>query len=83
VAAIKAHVRGDEASAHDLLSRAYERVGLPLPNGGFLDQLLGLVLGVPTIDPSTAVFACRLRELILQSFRVENQQVCGVEVRTQ
>jgi predicted nucleotidyltransferase len=74
VAAIKAHLRGDESGAHDLLSRAFERVGLSLPNGGLQDRLLALTQGVPAIDPTTAGFAGRIQQLILEILVQKNSE---------
>jgi len=68
VVAVKACLRADETSAQDLLSRAFERVGLPLPAGRLQDRLLALVVGVTPMDPTTTGFAGRIRQLIREVF---------------
>jgi hypothetical protein len=68
VAAVKAHLRGKEASANSLLRRAFERVAAPLPSSPLPVQLLALTDTVTAIDPTTSPFAERIRQLIREVF---------------
>ncbi len=68
VAAIKAHLRGDDATAHQLLERAFQRVGLE-PNASALPAQIGqLVAEAPRRDVRMAGFAGRISALAADVF---------------
>ncbi|WP_329371857.1 hypothetical protein OG896_35140 [Streptomyces sp. NBC_00669] len=66
VAAVKALHRGDPATAHALLTRAYPRVGLPPhPTGRFPDDLAALTRAALALDPTVGAQAAALTALPL------------------
>jgi hypothetical protein len=66
VAAVKALHRGDPATAHALLTRAYPRVGLPPhPTGHFPADLTALARAATTLDPTVTAQAAALTALPL------------------
>ena len=68
VAAIRALLRGDEATAAGLVSRGFERIALPVPAGGTRDRLLKLVGDIYDADDGTAVLAAEIKALYRQAF---------------
>jgi len=69
VAAVKAHLRGQDASAFQLLARAYARVGLPSPKGNVKTQIRLLVDHVAQEDPSAIRLVSRVRSLLQEAFQ--------------
>ena len=68
VAAIRALLRGDEATAAGLVSRGFERIALPVPAGGTRDRLLKLVDDIYDADDGTALLAAEIKALYRQAF---------------
>ena len=79
IAAVKAYLRGNEASANGLLRRAFERVAVPLPSGRLPIQLLALTDTVTVIDPTTFAFAERIRQLIREVFTEARMEPTSAE----
>jgi len=63
LAAIKALLRGQEENATALLSRAFERVGLPVPSVSPHNQIPILVDAIASIDGQVESLADRINEL--------------------
>lgn len=68
VAAVKAHLRGDDARARTILLPGYMRVDLEMVDSPLLDQILGLVAGVRGIDPGIGDLAGRVEDLAIEAF---------------
>ena len=68
VAAVKAHLRGDDAEARQLLLRAYRRIGQDAPRLGERDLLLWLVGEATALEPATAAFGSRIMELVQEEW---------------
>lgn len=68
VAALKAHLRGGDELAGELLGRAYRRVGLGFPDLPPRELILRLADRVSAMDPETSDFAAEVRELTEGSF---------------
>ena len=68
IAAIKALLRGDEATAAGLVSRGFERVSLPVPEGSTDQRLLKLVDDIYEADDAVALLAAEIKELYRQAF---------------
>lgn len=64
VAAMRAHHRGDDRAALDLLRRGYERVGLEPRHERLGDQLLDFAEGIRELDPGTVLLVERIMMLI-------------------
>lgn len=69
VAAVKAHLRGQDALAFPLLARAYSRVGLPSPKANVKTQIRVLVDHVAQEDPSAIDLVSRVRSLLQDAFQ--------------
>ena len=67
VAAIKAHLRGKDEEAQQLLVRAYQRVGLDFPDLGLRELILRLADEVRVIDPKLSSLAQDVRKLVLET----------------
>lgn len=63
VAAIRALLRGDDATAAHDVSRGFEKIHIPVPVGSVADQILGLVETIYDADDSWALLAARIRDL--------------------
>jgi hypothetical protein len=63
VAAIKAHLRQNHQEAHSLLTRAYDRVGLSIPDLEMAGLVADLVDQVTRLDGRTAAFARKIKKL--------------------
>jgi hypothetical protein len=63
VAAIKAHLRQDDQEAHSLVTRAYHRVGLSIPDLELAGLVLNLVDQVTSVDRKAAAFAKKIKKL--------------------
>lgn len=68
VAAVKAHLRGKDDDAMQLLERAYERVGLDLPNLELKELILELAHSVQLMDPKLTALAERIEGLVREAF---------------
>ena len=68
IAAIKAILRGDEATAAGLVSRGFERVSLPVPEGSTDERLLKLVDDIYEADDAVALLAAEIKELYREAF---------------
>ena len=68
VAAVKAHLRGKDDDALRLLERAYERVGLELPNLELRDLILELAHGVKLKNPMLQTLTERIEGLVREAF---------------
>jgi predicted nucleotidyltransferase len=68
VAAVKAHLRGKDEQARQLLVRAYQRVGLDFPDVELRELILNLMDAVSAIDPRTSALAEDIRKLVLEAF---------------
>lgn len=68
VGAVKAHLRGNDEEAKQLVVRAYERVGLPIPQFELKELILHLSNQVQIVDPSTKAFAEKIEHLVLEVF---------------
>jgi hypothetical protein len=68
VAAVKAHLRGKDEEARQLLVRAYQRVGLDFPALELRELILKLAGEVKVMDPKTVVLAEDIRNLVLETF---------------
>jgi hypothetical protein len=68
VAAVKASLRHDEGEARMLLERAYQRVGLVMPQCQVRDLILKLATEVEHMDGQTTGFAQRLKQLVADVF---------------
>jgi hypothetical protein len=76
VAAIKAHLRGDDATARQLLERAFGRVGLE-PNASALAAQIGqLAAEIPRRDAAVAAFASRIAALAADVFGAAALRAC-------
>lgn len=64
VAAVKAHLRGRDDAAWELLGRAFRRVGLARPEGSLLDAMLLLVQQCIRLDPRLASFGGEVLALV-------------------
>ncbi len=69
VAAVKAHLRGRDDVARQLLERAYRRVGLDAPDLALRELVLGLAGEVAAMDPRMIEFAGEIGKLAEGSFR--------------
>jgi predicted nucleotidyltransferase len=68
VAAVKAHLRGKNEEARQLLVRAYRRVGLEFPNLELGALILKLADEVSTLDPKMVALAEDVRKLVVETF---------------
>ena len=68
VAAVKAHLRGKDAEARQLLVRAYGRVGLDFPNLELGELILKLADEVSVMDPKVVVLARDIGKLVPETF---------------
>lgn len=64
VAAIKAHRRGRDATAVELVHRAERRVGMHATEGGMHRQITTLVDTIARQDPTAAPLAAEIRQLL-------------------
>jgi predicted nucleotidyltransferase len=64
VAAIKWHQRGDDATARQLLVRAYERVGLPYTGLPLNDSILGLAHTIKAHEPTLTELVQEIKQLL-------------------
>ena len=67
VAAIKAHLRGDNRGAQELLDRGYQRIGLEVPERPLKDQILELAGQAARQDDHVSGLARRIRALAVES----------------
>lgn len=67
VAAVKAHLRHRDKECGELLARAYQRVGLPVPQLGVKELMLHLLHQVPIADPKTEAFAKNVQQLVAEA----------------
>lgn len=74
VAAIKAHHRGDDPTAVELLRRGYERVGMEPRHERFGYQLLDLTAGIREMDPGVVPLVERIMPLISDAFPEGDQR---------
>ena len=68
VATVKAHLRRDDAEAQSLLLRAYQRVGLPVPEYELKWLILRLINSARIIDPQTSFLARKVENLVVEVF---------------
>jgi hypothetical protein len=68
MAAVKAYLRHNEGEARVLLERAYQRVGLAMPECEVRDLILVLATEVEHMDVQTRGFAQRLKQLVADAF---------------
>jgi hypothetical protein len=68
IAAIRALLREDEATAAGLVSGGFERIALPVPAGGTRDRLLKLVDDIYDADDSAALLAAEIKVLYREAF---------------
>lgn len=68
VAAVKAHLRGDDVRARTVLLPGYKRVDLKMADSSLQDQILGLVEGVRRIDSGIDDLAGRVEVLVIEAF---------------
>lgn len=68
VAAVKAHLRHNDTDADALLTRAYQRVGVPPPDVALRDLVLALVDAVTAMDATAAGLGQRIRRLVGDAF---------------
>jgi hypothetical protein len=68
VATVKAHLRRDDAEALSLLLRAYQCVGLPVPEYELKWLILRLINSVRIIDPKTSFLARKVENLVVEVF---------------
>ena len=68
IAAVKALLRNEEKEAKQLLRRAFERVGLAVPELTPQELVLKLTESVAEMDPTKAGFARRIEELHREVF---------------
>lgn len=64
VGAVKAHLRGSDVDAWELLERAFGRVGLARPEGCLLDAMLLLVQQCIQLEPGLASFGSEVLVLM-------------------
>jgi hypothetical protein len=64
---VKAHLRGKDEEARQLLVRAYQRVGLDFPDLELRELILNLAGEVRVMDPKTVVLAEDIRNLVLEA----------------
>jgi predicted nucleotidyltransferase len=67
VAAVKAHLRGKDEEARQLLVRAYERIGLDFPDLELGALILKLADGVSALDPRMIALAEYIRKLVVET----------------
>jgi len=68
VATVKAHLRRDDEEAQSLLMRAYQRVGLPIPEYELKWLILRLINSVRIIDAKANVLARKVENLVVEVF---------------
>lgn len=68
VAAVKAHLRGDDGRARQVLLPGYWRVGLEPRDLPLQNQIMGLVEGITRMDPGVGDLARRVKMLVLEGF---------------
>jgi flagellar motility protein MotE (MotC chaperone) len=68
IAAVKALLRNEEKEAKQLLGRAFERVGLAVPELTPQELVLKLTESVAEMDPTKAGFARKIEELHREVF---------------
>jgi len=68
IATAKAHLRRDDAEALSLLMRAYQRLGLPVPEYELKWLILRLINSVRIIDPQTNFLARKIENLVVEVF---------------
>lgn len=68
VAAVKAHLRGDDNRAQEVLLPGYARVALAPPGRSLKDQIQGLVEGICRIDPGIDDLSRRVEHLVAEAF---------------
>jgi hypothetical protein len=68
VAAVKAHLRGKDEEAQQLLVRAYGRVGLDFPDLELGELILRLADGISALDPKLMTLAEDIRKLVAETF---------------
>jgi predicted nucleotidyltransferase len=68
VAAVKAHLRGKDAEARQLLVRAYGRVGLDLPDLELRELILRLADEIRIMDPKLSGLAQDVGNLVAEAF---------------
>jgi hypothetical protein len=68
VAAVKAHLRGKDEEARQLLVRAYGRVGLAFPDLELGELILRLADEVRLMDPKLSSLAQDVRKLVAETF---------------
>jgi hypothetical protein len=77
VAAITAHMRGDDAAAAALLDRAEQRVGLAVANADTRRRILRLVDAITEMNATTAAVAVDIRCLVAEALREPNAIIAG------
>jgi hypothetical protein len=68
IATAKAHLRRDDAEALSLLMRAYQCVGLPVPEYELKWLILRLINSVRIIDPKNSFLARKVENLVVEVF---------------
>lgn len=68
VAAVNAHLRGDDNRAQEVLLPGYARVALEPPCLSLKDQIQGLVEGICRIDPGIDDLSRRVEHLVAEAF---------------
>jgi len=68
VAAVKAHLRGDDNRAQEVLLPGYARVASEPPGLSLKDQIQGLVAGIREIDPGIGELLRRVEDLVVEAF---------------
>jgi len=68
VATVKAHLRRDDEAAQSLLMRAYQRVGLPVPEYELKWLILRLINSVRIIDARAHALARKVENLVVEVF---------------
>jgi hypothetical protein len=68
IAALKAHLRGKDHEALQLLARAYQRVGLDQPSLDLKADIINLARQVKILDAKTVELAEEIEKLVLETF---------------
>jgi len=68
IAAVRAHLRGKDDVARELMERAYQRVGLDSPDLQLMELMLRLADFVNTANPELRGLSGEIEKLVLESF---------------
>jgi len=68
IAAVRAHLRGKDDVARELMERAYQRVGLDSPDLQLMELILRLADFVNTANPELRGLSGEIEKLVLESF---------------